>query len=231
MDKYDKFFKTLCQENYEQIFKYIMVMVYNKSVAEDIVQEVFIVAYEKRKTLFLYENKKAFLYKVSKNLTNEYIRKSKKYKIVELNHNNVVNENKIRKYLMLHYRELITYKCKDKGPILNSLLNEEENMDLREKINEAIENEDFETADTLTQKLYEPKFKDQNIHYSDDFAKKIILSKGKKNNMNNKFRKLAAASCALIVGVTGISVNVATDGEALNNVRTFIKNIVGPNRS
>ena len=104
-------------------------------------------------------------------------------------------------------------------------------MDLREKINEAIENEDFETADTLTQKLYEPKFKDQNIHYSDDFAKKIILSKGKKNNMNNKFRKLAAASCALIVGVTGISVNVATDGEALNNVRTFIKNIVGPNRS
>lgn len=128
---------------------------------------------------------------------------------------------------MLHYRELITYKCKDKGPILNSLLNEEENMDLIEKINEAIENEDFETADILTKKLYELEFKDQNIHYSDDFAKKIILSKGKKN-MNNKFRKLAvAASCALIVGVTGISVNAATDGEALNNVKTFIKNIGG----
>lgn len=92
MDKYDKFFQILCQENYEQIFKYIMVMVHDKSVAEDIVQEVFIVAYKKRKTIFLYENKRAFLYKVSKNLTNEYIRKSKKYKIVELNDNSAVDE-------------------------------------------------------------------------------------------------------------------------------------------
>ena len=67
-------------------------MVHDKSVAEDIVQEVFIVAYKKRKTIFLYENKRAFLYKVSKNLTNEYIRKSKKYKIVELNDNSAVDE-------------------------------------------------------------------------------------------------------------------------------------------
>ena len=67
-------------------------MIHDKSTAEDIVQEVFLIAYEKKKILFSYENKRAFLYKVSKNLTNEYIRKNQKCKTVELNENNVVDE-------------------------------------------------------------------------------------------------------------------------------------------
>ena len=67
-------------------------MIHDKSVAEDIVQEVFLIAYEKRTVIFSYENKRAFLYKVSKNLTNEYIRKNQKCKIVELNENNIVDE-------------------------------------------------------------------------------------------------------------------------------------------
>lgn len=92
MNKYDKFFHNFCKENYEQIFKYILVMIHDKSTAEDIVQEVFLIAYEKKKILFSYENKRAFLYKVSKNLTNEYIRKNQKCKTVELNENNVVDE-------------------------------------------------------------------------------------------------------------------------------------------
>lgn len=92
MNKYDEFFYNLCKENYEQIFKYILIMIHDKSVAEDIVQEVFLIAYKKKKIIFSYENKRAFLYKVSKNLTNEYIRKSQKYKIVELNENNLVDE-------------------------------------------------------------------------------------------------------------------------------------------
>ena len=92
MNKYDEFFHNLCKENYEQIFKYILVMIHDKTIAEDIVQEVFLIAYKKRKFIFSYENKRAFLYKVSKNLTNEYIRKSQKYKIVELNENNLVDE-------------------------------------------------------------------------------------------------------------------------------------------
>ena len=92
MNKYDKFIHNLCKENYKQIFKYILVMIHDKSTAEDIVQEVFLIAYEKKKILFSYENKRAFLYKVSKNLTNEYIRKNQKCKTVELNENNVVDE-------------------------------------------------------------------------------------------------------------------------------------------
>ena len=67
-------------------------MIHDKSVAEDIVQEVFLIAYEKRTVIFSYENKRAFLYKVSKNLTNEYIRKNQNCKIVELNENNIVDE-------------------------------------------------------------------------------------------------------------------------------------------
>lgn len=92
MNKYDEFFHNLCKENYKQIFKYILVMIHDKSAAEDIVQEVFLIAYQKRKSIFSYENKRAFLYKISKNLTNEYIRKNQKCKIIELNENHMVDE-------------------------------------------------------------------------------------------------------------------------------------------
>ncbi|WP_455543423.1 RNA polymerase sigma factor [Intestinibacter sp.] len=92
MNKYDKFFHDLCKENYEKIFKYILIMIHDKNIAEDIVQEVFLIAYEKKKIIFSYENKSAFLYKVSKNLTNEYLRKNKKCKILELNENNIVDD-------------------------------------------------------------------------------------------------------------------------------------------
>ena len=49
-------------------------------------------------------------------------------------------------------------------------------MDLKNKINEAIENNDFEIVDKLTQELYESEFGEKNVHYPDNFAEKIIAS-------------------------------------------------------
>lgn len=97
-------------------------------------------------------------------------------------------------------------------------------MDLKNKINEAIENGDFEMVDKLTQELYESEFGEQNVHYPDNFAENIIASsKGEKIKMNNKFKKLAvAASCTLIIGVTGFSVNAASGGKVIDNFKTII---------
>lgn len=97
-------------------------------------------------------------------------------------------------------------------------------MDLKNKINEAIENNDFEIVDKLTQKLYESEFGEQNVHYPDNFAEKIIASsKGEKIKMNNKFKKLAVtASCTLIIGVTGFTVNAASDGKIIDVFKTII---------
>ena len=97
-------------------------------------------------------------------------------------------------------------------------------MDLKNKINEAIENGDFEMVDKLTQELYESEFGEQNVHSPDNFAENIIASsKGEKIKMNNKFKKLAvAASCTLIIGVTGFSVNAASGGKVVDNFKTII---------
>ena len=41
--------------------------------------------------------------------------------------------------------------------------------------------------------------------------------------MNNKFKKLAvAASCTLIIGVTGFTVNAASDGKIIDVFKTII---------
>ena len=97
-------------------------------------------------------------------------------------------------------------------------------MDLKNKINEAIENNDFEIVDKLTQELYESEFGEKNVHYPDNFAEKIIASsKGEKIKMNNKFKKLAVtASCTLILGVTGFTVNAASDGKIIDVFKTII---------
>lgn len=97
-------------------------------------------------------------------------------------------------------------------------------MDLKNKINEAIENGNFEDVDKLTQELYKLEFGEQKINYSNRFAENIIASsKGEKIKMNNKLKKLVvAASCTLIIGVTGFSVNAASGGKVIDNFKTII---------
>ncbi|WP_455543422.1 hypothetical protein [Intestinibacter sp.] len=102
-------------------------------------------------------------------------------------------------------------------------------MDLRKKINEAIDNDEFETAETLIQELYEIEFSKTDVDYPDDFSNKIIASsKGDKKIMNSKLKKfVVAASCTLMIGITGFTVNAATNGEVMNNIKTFIMNVGG----
>lgn len=77
-------FKDICKENYMRIYKYVFFTIKDKSCAEDITQEVFIIAYQKGKKFIKHDNPSAFLYKTAKNLVCEEIRRRKKQKNVEL---------------------------------------------------------------------------------------------------------------------------------------------------
>ena len=62
-------------------------MISDKSQAEDITQEVFLIAYEKGRAFLMHEKPEAFLYRTAKNLIYESIRKQKKENKVELDDN------------------------------------------------------------------------------------------------------------------------------------------------
>jgi len=71
-------FEIICKENYARIYKYILGMVNSIECAEDLTQEVFLIAYKKGTEFSNHEKPIAFLYKTAKNLTLEYFRSSRK---------------------------------------------------------------------------------------------------------------------------------------------------------
>lgn len=71
-------FENICEENYSRIFKYILGMTGQKECAEDLTQEVFLIAYKKGKAFERHEKPEAFLYKTAKNLVLAYSRNARK---------------------------------------------------------------------------------------------------------------------------------------------------------
>lgn len=72
------FFEALCRDHYKRIFQYLVVKVHDYGAAEDLTQNVFAVAWEKRQTLLAHENPLGFLYVTAQNLAFAYLRKAKK---------------------------------------------------------------------------------------------------------------------------------------------------------
>ncbi|HOP92963.1 MAG TPA: RNA polymerase sigma factor [Acetivibrio thermocellus] len=72
-----KTFEELCQENYSRIYKYIFSMTGSKESTEDLIQEVFIAAYEKGEAFLRHEKPAAFLYKTARNMTVTYLKNLK----------------------------------------------------------------------------------------------------------------------------------------------------------
>jgi RNA polymerase sigma-70 factor (ECF subfamily) len=70
-------FEELCRENYNRIYKYIFAMTGNREAAEDLIQDVFTVAYEKDAAFLSHPNPPAFLYKTARNLTLAYLKRQK----------------------------------------------------------------------------------------------------------------------------------------------------------
>lgn len=69
-------FKDICRENYSKIYNYILARTGNRETAEDITQEVFLIAYRKGGDFLSHENPVAFLYVSAKNLLFDYFREA-----------------------------------------------------------------------------------------------------------------------------------------------------------
>ncbi|MGE4485690.1 MAG: RNA polymerase sigma factor [Oscillospiraceae bacterium] len=68
-------FEELCKENYNRIFKYIFALTGSQESTEDLIQDVFTVAFEKGDAFLQHENPPAFLYKTARNLSLNYIKR------------------------------------------------------------------------------------------------------------------------------------------------------------
>lgn len=90
----EKLFCELCDCYYEEIFKYILVNVKNAEQAKDIVQQVFLIAYEKKDIVAKHENQVGFLYQTAKNLIFSCWRKTEKEKTKQLEEESIVTEEK-----------------------------------------------------------------------------------------------------------------------------------------
>ncbi len=74
-----KCFEELCRENYGRIYRYIYALAGDKQTAEDLIQDVFMIAFEKGDAFLSHENPPAFLYKTARNRTLTYLKRQRKY--------------------------------------------------------------------------------------------------------------------------------------------------------
>lgn len=70
-------FEEICRENYARIYNYILAKTGKKEAAEDITQDVFLIAFQKGDSFLSHEKPIAFLYTTAKNLVLEYYKKSR----------------------------------------------------------------------------------------------------------------------------------------------------------
>lgn len=91
LNEYEIFFDELCNNYYKKILKYLMFNLNDESCAMDAVQDVFLIAYEKIKSLKSHPNPAGFLFQTAKN-----IMKKKKREIYQKVLNEVYkNDNSI----------------------------------------------------------------------------------------------------------------------------------------
>lgn len=85
MYKNDSFFESLCEEYYEKILKYIFFKLKDSEASRDIVQEVFLIAYEKVNLLSSHPNPGGFLFQTAKNVLRQTKKESYKKFMIEVN--------------------------------------------------------------------------------------------------------------------------------------------------
>jgi len=71
-------FEEICSENYARIYNYILAKTGEKETAEDITQDVFLIALQKGDAFLHHEKPIAFLYTTAGNLVLEHYKRNKK---------------------------------------------------------------------------------------------------------------------------------------------------------
>ena len=101
----EAFFDKLYLENYDGLFKYAYRLTYEKNMAEEIVQDTFLVAYKKIEVLHKHENPIGWLYVTVKNITKthmrEYLKIKKCFSLEE--HEIAVRDEESEELLLLNY--------------------------------------------------------------------------------------------------------------------------------
>ncbi|MEN3043770.1 MAG: RNA polymerase sigma factor [Candidatus Hydrothermales bacterium] len=96
----EKKFNEIYVKMKEKLIRYVKSIVNDREISEDIVDETFVKFYENMENV---NNTKAFLYKVAKNKSIDYLRKRKKEKEVPLdeeNHSMYINIDPIKMYII-----------------------------------------------------------------------------------------------------------------------------------
>lgn len=70
----DQKFQDIYQNNLDRVYRYIESIVHNGMIAEDITAEVFFTLWKKKESLLKYENVEGLLFKVSKDLSINYLK-------------------------------------------------------------------------------------------------------------------------------------------------------------
>ncbi len=71
-------FEDLCRDNYERIYKYIFAKTGSREASEDLIQDVFTIAFEKGTTFTAHDNPTAFLYTTARNVTLSFLRRERR---------------------------------------------------------------------------------------------------------------------------------------------------------
>ncbi|MEO0300196.1 MAG: RNA polymerase sigma factor, partial [candidate division WOR-3 bacterium] len=95
----DKKFNEIYSKMKEKLLRYVKSIVYDRDISEDIVQETFIKFYENMDNV---KHPSAFLYKVAKNKSIDYLRKKKKEKEIPLDEEKepLINTQPVKIYLL-----------------------------------------------------------------------------------------------------------------------------------
>lgn len=74
----NEIFEMILEKYYDEILLYCMSILGDKQSAEDCVQEVFLLLYQKRKKLYLSAGIRSWLYKTAANIVKKYLKKYSK---------------------------------------------------------------------------------------------------------------------------------------------------------
>lgn len=89
-------YKTIFNNYYEKLFQFALRYVYHKEIAEEIVQDVFIIIWEKRKELNITDSLSSYLFTSVKNRSISYLRsKLSKVELSADDHSILKTDNKI----------------------------------------------------------------------------------------------------------------------------------------
>lgn len=94
-------FEELCKENYKRIYKYIFTMTGSRESTEDLIQDVFTVAYEKGEAFLHHEKPPAFLYRTARNLTLTYLKQHRISTMEYLSENIADNDTDLCEKLLM----------------------------------------------------------------------------------------------------------------------------------